>query len=73
MQLVTQILAPMNPSREQDVQHLSAVCLQAASIQDLESLQKAFRSCPLMQGALDRLACQQAVARLELACQDAYR
>ena len=73
MQLVEQILAPMNPSKQQDVQHLYAVCLQVASNQDFGALQKALRSCPLMHGALDRLLLEQTVARLGLACQEVHR
>lgn len=73
VQLVDQILAPMNPSKQQDVQRLYAVCLQVASNQDFGALQKALRSCPLMHGALDHLIMEQAVVRLGLACQEVHR
>ena len=73
LQLVEQILGPMNPSKQQDIQHLYAVCLQVASNQDFESFQKALRNCPLMRGTLDRVACQQAATGLAPACQELHR
>ena len=73
IQLVEQILAPMYPPRQQDIQELTAICLQVRSNQHFETLQAAFRSCPLMRGALDHAACQQAASTLAKTCQEVYR